>query len=181
MKKSLTGILLLIITFSTGYSKEQNTHTFINKACITTAPEHLYSEAYVMDAYASQLYVQKGKYRMAENNYTLAVLDFQHAVRLNAASFEAYCFLGQALAAQSLYYEALEAYDTAIELNPFFASAYFERASLLQLFGRYQEANNDYTIAFYIDPVYSFVSPEKKDSLFAFPKPLQNELNVLSE
>jgi tetratricopeptide (TPR) repeat protein len=154
MKKSWYYLVLLLFTvLHAGQAKErdkQMSQPSNTSAMVTT--EQLYSEAYLHNPLASQMYIHKGIYRMQEGKYELAVYDFQQALRLNYGSFEAYSLLGEAMAAMDLTQEALTAFDKAIDLNPFYANAYLQRAALLQSLGNYTEAYEDYAIALYIDP-----------------------------
>ncbi len=182
MKKSASWILFFLCFTHLGYSKDpgKGLRPLVQEDS-TASIEQLYSESYLLNSFASKLYINKGIYRMREGKYELAIENFQHALRLNPASFEAYSLLGEAMVALELKTEALNAFDKAIDLNPFYANAYFHRANLLQRIGQYKDAYRDYSVAMYIDPIYIHAFREYDTDVLFFRKVLRTELKALKK
>jgi tetratricopeptide (TPR) repeat protein len=161
-------ILLCAYTFSFSKNRESDSLKIAPVTSENSILEKVCSESYVMNLFASTLYINKGIYRQKEQNYNLAILNFQEAIRLNPASCEAYKLMGETKAGLGLKSEALKDFDTAIDLNPFYADAYFTKANFFKSIGNYEEAYNNYSLAMYIDPVYTHAFVQKDLDVLSF-------------
>jgi tetratricopeptide (TPR) repeat protein len=155
MKRNLSWVLfvLLFSTIAIGNNKDvspEKTTSSVNEKTL----DKIYSEAYIMNSFASELYLMKGISRIKEQNYELALADFYQALQLNPASHEAHLLIGETMAAKNLQTEALVAFDKAIDLNPFYGEAYLRRANVYQKIGNFQEAYTNYSLAVYLEPSF---------------------------
>jgi len=114
--------------------------------------ESIYSSAYVINSFASELFLNKGIAKIKDQNYELALLDFQQSIALNPGNFCAYLLIGETMTALNRQGEALLAFEKAIDLNPFYGEAYFKRASFFQKIGDFKEAFYNFSLAMYINP-----------------------------
>jgi tetratricopeptide (TPR) repeat protein len=157
MKRNLSWLLfvLLFSTVAVGNNQDSvpvtiNKNTIDDKLII----DKIYSENYLLNSFAAELYLMKGISRIKEQKYELALSDFYQALRLNPASHEAHLLIGETMAAKNLQTEALVAFDKAIDLNPFYGEAYFKRANVYHKIGNFQEAYTNYSLAVYLDPSF---------------------------
>ncbi len=176
MKRKLSWLLFILLFSTAAVGKQQDSVAVIiikNTNDDKIVMDKIYSETYLLNSFAAQLYLMKGISRIKEQKYELALSDFYQALRLNPASHEAHMLIGETMEAKNLQTEALVAFDKAIDLNPFYGEAYFKRANVYHKIGKFQEAYTNYSLAAYLDPSFlNFFIKNNKDVLpfYSFSK-----------
>jgi tetratricopeptide (TPR) repeat protein len=156
MKQNLSWILFILFfsTVAIGNNQDSVPVKIINGTNEDRVIEKIYSEDYIVNSFASELYLRKGISRIKEQKYELALSDFYQAIRFNPGSHEAHMLIGETMAAKNLQTEALVAFDKAIDLNPFYGEAYLKRADVYKKIGNFKEAYTNYSLAVYLDPSF---------------------------
>ena len=170
MKRYLGWVLVVLIFTKISIGKNKESIILQIKPIIESqnVTAYIYSEASIMNAFASELFLNKGIAKLKEQEYEFAISNFNQAIRLNLGSYEAYKLLGEAKAACGLLSEAVQDFDLAININPFYTEAYLKKALLLQKTGNLKEAYYNYSLAMYIDPIYTYAFFQKDLDLISF-------------
>lgn len=99
-----------------------------------------------------QVFVARGRARMAQRNFPAAAVDFRTAAELKPDYARARNELGTALKAAGRHDDAMAEYQRAVEIDPSFTEARVNLAALLAARGRYPEAKEQFERAVEINP-----------------------------
>jgi len=92
-----------------------------------------------------------GERRLDEANYSLAIPEFEKAIKLGMDTSKVHFFLGRAYQEERQYKEAVSEYNKAIELRPL-AEYYFYRGNAYYSQRKYEQAINDFEQSLSLDP-----------------------------
>lgn len=102
-----------------------------------------------------EAYFSRGNAFKYENNYKLALADFNKAIELDPNYSQAYYNRGTAFEDQNKHDLALADFNKAIELDPNFAPAYNNRGNVYLNLNQYEMALTDFNKAIKLNPNFS--------------------------
>ncbi len=97
-------------------------------------------------------YLNSGDSHFIENNYELALADYNKAIKINPENYHAYLHRAALYKEQKEYDLALRDYSEAIKIDPKEQHVYWNRAALYKQLKEYDLALRDYSEAIKIDP-----------------------------
>lgn len=116
--------------------------------------EQQLSETIALDSMMLEPYLERGYYRMLNQNYAGSLKDYSKALTLEQSDPE--IWLNRGLVREKLNDRqgAYADYTKAIDLKADFTKAWLNRGNLLAAQVRYEEAIEDYTVAIFYEPQY---------------------------
>ncbi len=126
----------------------------LSEDCQKNLPSDFYQrvEKYLKDA---NVYTERGKAHLKQENYDEAIRDFNQAVAvIKANCAEAYNNLGIAHYKAGKYNEAIQDFSESVKLKPDYAEAYNNRGDTYYSKKNYEQAIEDYTAAVMHNPKF---------------------------
>jgi len=119
------------------------------------------------------VYLERGKVALWNNNFQTALNDLNKAVELDSTNFETFYYRGLVLLYMNRYVLAIEDFSKSIKLNSKFADAYNNRGLAYSFIEDTENAYYDFTKAIELDPKFTeayinrgsiYTSIDEKDS-----------------
>ena len=103
----------------------------------------------------AQTYFNLGRAQYRQEQYELAISNFDLALRIKPDFAEAYDGRGSAKVILRQYESAITDFDAALRINPNLAQAYYGRGSAKANLGQYEAAITDFDAALHINPNFA--------------------------